>query len=217
VRLTPEEKVGFKREGVLIRRGLVAPEQVDRAVALIDERYRQDLTADHIPSWTQRTFLPDLGSHPHLLTLFEETAAAQLAAELLGDTNPVTTVQIQIRVPENAFPRVQQDKPMHVDGVSCPHLDPNEMRTFSLLVGVILSDISDPRAGAPRYLPGGHHTMARWFTNEWSLGMTEQVPPAVDHQDGTPFLGKPGDVLLMHHLIRTRSAATGCRSPADQD
>jgi ectoine hydroxylase-related dioxygenase (phytanoyl-CoA dioxygenase family) len=43
--------------------------------------------------------------------------------------------------------------------------------------------------------------MAEWFRTEWSLGMTDQVPPHIDAEQGTPFLGKPGDVLLMHHLV----------------
>ena len=71
----------------------------------------------------------------------------------------------------------------------------------SLLVGVVLSDISDPAGGALRDVPGGHLTMAEWFRTEWSLGITDQVPPQVDAMTGTPLLGKPGDVLLMHHLV----------------
>ncbi|WP_405842619.1 phytanoyl-CoA dioxygenase family protein [Streptomyces platensis] len=199
--LTPEEKAAFKRGGVLIRRGLAAPGQVQHAVSLIDGWYRKELVADDIPAYSRRTFVPELGESPELLALYTESGAAKLAASLLGDTGPVTTAQIQIRVPEDAFPGVQPAKAMHVDGVSCPHLDPQELRTFSLLVGVVLSDIDDPKAGALHYLPGGHLAMARWFADEWSLGMTEQVPPEIDHELGTPLLGTPGDVLLMHHLV----------------
>ncbi|SDX98082.1 Phytanoyl-CoA dioxygenase (PhyH) [Saccharopolyspora shandongensis] len=199
--LTADEKAAFKRDGVVIRRGAIAPNPVKRAVSLIDEQYREELTPDAIPAYTQRTFVPNLGNHPEILALYAETDAAQLASDLLGDTSPVTTTQIQIRVPEREFPGVQQAKAMHVDGVSCPHLDPRELRTFSLLVGVVLSDIKDPKGGALHYLPGGHLTMARWFANEWSLGMTDQVPPEIDREHGTPLLGAPGDVLLMHHLV----------------
>ncbi|NVI89328.1 phytanoyl-CoA dioxygenase family protein [Actinomadura sp. BRA 177] len=200
-RLTTEEKALFKRDGVLIRRGLIEPERIGRAIDLITGRCGPNLTTDVIRDWTQRTFAPDLGGHPDLLALYERTAVPYLAEDLLGETVPINAVQIQIRVPEQLFPNVQPVKAMHVDGVACPHLDPGQLRTFSLLVGVVLSDISDPVAGALRYLPGGHHTMARWFSEEWSLGMTDQVPPTVDQQDGVPFLGIPGDILLMHHLV----------------
>ncbi|MEU4347165.1 phytanoyl-CoA dioxygenase family protein [Streptomyces sp. NPDC023838] len=199
--LTADEKAAFKRDGVLIRRGLAAPELVKRAVSLIDASYRKEMTADDIAAYSRRTFAPELGDRTELLSLYRETGAAGLAGDLLGDAAPVTTSQIQIRVPETEFPGVQPEKAMHVDGVSCPHLDPRELRTFSLLVGVVLSDISDPQCGALHYLPGGHLTMARWFADKWSLGMTEQVPPEIDRERGTPFLGMPGDVLLMHHLV----------------
>ncbi|GAA3138237.1 hypothetical protein JOF29_000184 [Kribbella aluminosa] len=199
--LTAEEKATFKRDGVLIRRGLAAPDLVKRAVSLIDASYRKNMTADDIPAYSRRTFAPELGDSTELLSLYTETGATGLADDLLGDAAPVTTSQIQIRVPEREFPGLQPEKAMHVDGVSCPHLDPRELRTFSLLVGVVLSNISDPQCGALHYLPGGHLAMARWFADQWSLGMTEQVAPEIDRERGTPFLGMPGDVLLMHHLV----------------
>ncbi|MET9292296.1 phytanoyl-CoA dioxygenase family protein [Streptomyces sp. NPDC003077] len=198
--LTREEKDAFKRDGVVIRRGLVAPALVHRASSLIETWYR-DLQPNDIPAYSQRTFAPELGSHPDILALYGQTEAAELATVLLGAILPVTTTQIQVRVPESEFPGVQPEKTMHVDGVSCPHLDPRELRTFSLLVGVVLSDVSSAQDGALHYQPGGHHTMADWFRTQWALGMTEQVPPEIGHEQGVPLLGVPGDVLLMHHLV----------------
>lgn len=158
---------------------------------------------DHsrLADYTQRTFAPDLGDHPDILALFTGSGAAELVADLVGDHTPITTTQIQIRVPQAESRQPQPAKAMHVDGVSCPHLDPNELRTFSLLVGVTLSEVSDPDGGALRYLPGGHLRMAEWFRTEWSLGITDQVPPQIDVEQGVPFLSKPGDVLIMHHLV----------------
>ncbi|WEH40970.1 phytanoyl-CoA dioxygenase family protein [Streptomyces sp. AM 2-1-1] len=199
--LTTEDKATFKRDGVLIRRGLATPDHVRQAISVIAKSYREGMAPEDIPAYSRRTFTPELGDSAELLSLYTQTGAAGLAADLLGATAPILTAQVQIRVPEAEFPGVQQVKAMHVDGVSCPHLDPQELRTFSLLVGVVLSDINEPRCGALHYLPGGHITMARWFSEEWSLGVTDQVPPEIDSEDGTAFLGRPGDVLLMHHLV----------------
>lgn len=199
--LTTADKAAFKRDGVLIRRGLATPALVRQAVGRVEESYREGMAPEDIPAYSRRTFAPELGDSAELLSLYTQTGAADLAADLLGATAPVLTAQIQIRVPEGEFPGVQQVKAMHVDGVSCPHLDPRELRTFSLLVGVVLSDIEEPRCGALHYLPGGHLTMARWFAEEWSLGVAAQVPPQIDKENGTAFLGRPGDVLLMHYLV----------------
>ncbi|WP_335989978.1 phytanoyl-CoA dioxygenase family protein [Glycomyces sp. MUSA5-2] len=199
--LTPNEKSTFIREGMLIRRNAVAPELISRARELVDDWYHEAMDPALIDGYTQRTFAPEFKSHPDLLALFAQSPAAELAAELLGTFRPVATMQLQIRVPEGRLSTPQPEKSMHVDGVACPHLDPNELRTFSLLAGVVLSDITDPQGGALHYQPGGHQAMSEWFQSEWSQGLTKQVPPELDAQSGTPFLGRPGDLLLMHHLV----------------
>jgi ectoine hydroxylase-related dioxygenase (phytanoyl-CoA dioxygenase family) len=156
---------------------------------------------EQLIGYTQRTFAPRLGSHPDVLALFTASGVADLVQDLVGEFAPVTTAQIQIRIPEGELPDAQPEKAMHVDGVACPHLDPAELRTFSLLVGIVLSDVSDPAGGALRYVPGGHLRMAEWFRTEWALGLTDQVPTHIDAAQGTPLLGHPGDLLLMHHLV----------------
>jgi hypothetical protein len=199
--ITQPERATFVRDGAIIRRGYVPGRLVDRARALIDNWYRADLRPEHINTYTQRTFAPALGGHPDLLALFHESGVSNLVDSLIDAVEPIETAQIQIRIPEPSTGLTQPAKAMHVDGVACPHLDPAELRTFTLLVGVLLSEIADPNGGALRYVPGGHLRMADWFRTEWSAGMTQQVPPHLDAEQGTPLLGAPGDVLLMHHLV----------------
>lgn len=199
--LSPEELNIFAAEGMVIKRGFISADLVRRAARLVTGWYRTDMDQKRLVDYTQRTFAPELGGHPDLIALFTVSGVANLVRELVGDFAPIATTQIQIRVPEAGLRDVQPDKTMHVDGVACPHLDPAELRTFSVLVGVVLSDISDPAGGALRYVPGGHLRMAEWFRAEWSLGITDQAPPNIDAERGRPFLGQPGDVLLMHHLV----------------
>lgn len=210
--LTSDELADFATNGMLVQRGIVSSDLIGPARSLTQRWYRDRMDPAEIPAHTRKTFAPDLGSHPDLLALFTHSGVRDLVASLVGEFQPVTTAQIQIRVPEPAPPYTQPDKAMHVDGVACPHLDPAELRTFSLLVGVVLSEVTDPDSGALRYVPGGHLRMAEWFRTQWPLGMTDQVPPDIDTEQGTPLLGRPGDVLLMHHLVphavgRNRSAA----------
>jgi hypothetical protein len=199
--LNADELASFTTTGVIVKRDFVYRELADRAAALVTSWYRGDMDQSRLVEYTQRTFAPGLGSSDDVLALFTRSGVDELVRELVGDFVPIATTQIQIRVPESELRDVQPAKAMHVDGVSCPHLDASELRTFSLLVGVVLSDISDPAGGALRYVPGGHLGMADWFRTEWSLGITDQVPPYVDAEAGVSFLGGPGDVLLMHHLV----------------
>lgn len=199
--ITPQEKAEFVRNGAIIRRRFVPPRLIGQARTMIDDWYQTGMEPERINAYTERTFAPELGSHRDLLALYRNSGVADLVASLVGETQPIVKAQIQIRVPESTTAGIQPVKAMHVDGVACPHLDPAELRTFTLLVGVVLSDVTDPNGGALRYVQGGHLRMADWFRTEWSAGLTDQVPPHIDAEQGTPLLGIPGDVLLMHHLV----------------
>ncbi|MEU6709644.1 phytanoyl-CoA dioxygenase family protein [Streptomyces wuyuanensis] len=199
--LTDDERTQFQRNGLFVRRGLATDTHTTPARDLINTWYANAFDPRRLTEYTQRTFAPEHGHHPALLNLYTSTGAAGIATDLLTDPAPVTTTQVQIRIPTGHVPTNQPEKAMHVDGVGCPHLDPAELRTFSLLVGVVLSPISRPDAGALHYVPGGHHTMARWFATEWARGITDQVPPHLDTTTGEPLLATTGDVLFMHHLV----------------
>ncbi|MCY0945663.1 phytanoyl-CoA dioxygenase family protein [Streptomyces antarcticus] len=186
---------------MFVRRGLATPTHTSPARDLITTWYAKDYDPDRLTEYTQLTFAPEHGRHPALLGLYTATGAAEIAQDLLTDPAPVTTTQVQIRIPADQLSAGQPEKTMHVDGVGCPHLDPAELRTFSLLVGVALSPITRPDAGALHYVRGGHQTMSRWFASEWARGITDQVPPDIDTTDGAPLLADVGDVLFMHHLV----------------
>ncbi|MFK0239015.1 phytanoyl-CoA dioxygenase family protein [Streptomyces vinaceus] len=199
--VTDDERARFRRDGMFVRRGLAADAHTGPARDLITTWFAKDYDPDRLTEYTQRTFAPEHGRHPALLDLYTATGAADIARELLTDPAPITTTQVQIRIPTDQPAAAQPEKTMHVDGVGCPHLYPAELRTFSLLVGVVLSPITRPDAGALHYVPGGHLTMSRWFATAWARGITDQVPPDIDTTDGVPLLADIGDVLFMHHLV----------------
>ncbi|MFC4512190.1 phytanoyl-CoA dioxygenase family protein [Streptomyces ehimensis] len=206
IALTEDDRTTFVRDGVLIRRRLLHGDHLGRAAALIDDWYRNRYRAEDLTAYTNRTFAPELDRHPDLLALFHDGGLADLAEQLLGPalTAPVITAQVQIRLPDAA---PQPAKAMHVDGVACPHLDAAELRTFTLIAGVMLCGLPAAEAGALHYLPGGHWRMARHFATNWRVGDGEQTPPDVAAQPGTPLLAEPGDAIVMHHLVPHRVAA----------
>jgi hypothetical protein len=213
--LSLADQHAFIRDGLLIRCGLIPADLLQTAQARINDWYERDLNAARIENYTQKTFAPELGNHPDLLALYTATGASRLAAELLHPARlaPVTSVQVQIRVPQAALEAPQPVKAMHVDGVACPHLDARELRTFTLLVGVLLSPVAHASDGALHYLPGGHHRLARWFAGERPADSLDQVPADVEAEPGVALLGEPGDVILMHHLVPHRVGANTSSRP----
>ncbi|MGW7304067.1 phytanoyl-CoA dioxygenase family protein [Streptomyces sp. NPDC054835] len=197
---SPGELEAFVDTGVLIRRGLVGRLLVDRAAALVDTWMREAYEPDRLTAYTARSFAPEVEQHPDLLALYHRSGLSDLVGQLLQPATaaPVPRAQIQIRLPDGAE---QPVKAMHVDGVSCPHLAPSDLRTFTLIAGVVLGGGASADGGALHYVPGGHHRMASYFADDWVLGQVAQTPPDIEAQDGTPFTAEPGDVVVMHHLV----------------
>ncbi|MEU2856103.1 phytanoyl-CoA dioxygenase family protein [Streptomyces syringium] len=212
IALTEGDRHDFVRDGVLIRRRFVQGARLQQAAALVQDWYRTGFQPQEMRAYTNRTFAPELADHPDLLDLYQGSGLAEVVGQLLHPAlpAPVNTVQVQIRVPDAAE---QPAKEMHVDGVACPHLDAAELRTFTLIAGVMLSGLPDAAAGALHYLPAGHWRMAEWFSGDWSPGDRAQTPPGIASQPGTPFLAEPGDVIVMHHLVPHRVGANSSPVP----
>ncbi|WP_329472532.1 phytanoyl-CoA dioxygenase family protein [Streptomyces sp. NBC_01723] len=207
-----DEQSLFVNEGVLIRRGLVHGDVLSRARDLVGGWLTEAYDPAWLTAYTERSFAPELEEHPHLLALYEHSGLAELAEYLLRPSciAPVTRTQIQIRLPHGAK---QPVKAMHVDGVSCPHLEPSDLRTFTFIIGVVLDGSATADAGALHYVPGGHHRMARYFATDWVQGQPAQTPDDIDAQDGTAFTAEPGDVIVMHHLVPHRVGINTSSTP----
>ncbi|WP_145502622.1 phytanoyl-CoA dioxygenase family protein [Streptomyces sp. CFMR 7] len=207
-----DEQSLFVDDGVLVRRGLVHGNLLSRARDLVGGWLNEAYDPARLTAYTERSFAPELEDHPDLLALYQHSGLVELAEDLLRPSwiAPVTRTQIQIRLPHGAE---QPVKRMHVDGVSCPHLEPSDLRTFSFIIGVVLEGSATADAGALHYVPGGHHRMARYFAADWVLGQPAQTPDDIDAQDGTAFIAEPGDVIVMHHLVPHRVGINSSSTP----
>ncbi|WP_329612621.1 phytanoyl-CoA dioxygenase family protein [Streptomyces brevispora] len=207
-----EDRRRFINDGVLIRRGLVHGDLVSQARDLVGGWLNEAYDPARLAAYTERSFAPELEEHPDLLALYRRSGLAELAGDLVSPatTAPVTRAQIQVRLPEGAHQPVKQ---MHVDGVSCPHLEPRDLRTFTFIIGVVLDGSATADAGALHYVPGGHHRMARYFATDWVLGQPAQTPDDIDAQDGIALTAEPGDVVVMHHLVPHRVGINTSSTP----
>ncbi|MFJ6433318.1 phytanoyl-CoA dioxygenase family protein [Streptomyces sp. NPDC091416] len=207
-----DERRRFLDDGVLIRRGLIHGEVLSRARDLVNDWLAEAYDPARLTAYTERSFAPELEGHPDLLAVYHHSGLAELAGDLLrpARATPVTRAQIQIRLPHSTQ---QPVKRMHVDGVSCPHLEPRDLRTFTFIVGVVLDGSGAADAGALHYVPGGHHRMADYFATDWALGQPAQTPADIDAQNGTAFTAEPGDVIVMHHLVPHRVGINTSSAP----
>ena len=198
-----EDKLSFIKHGVLIRRAFVSLDLIHSALQLINEWYEHSFNIQEIEKYTQTSFAPNFKTHPQLLNVYHKSYLPKLVSSLIypASIQPVLTSQTQIRIPKQLSTISQPEKTMHIDGVACPHLGVGELKTFTLLIGVLLSEVNSNDEGALRYIPGSHIDMAKWFCSQQQSEIIEQVPSYLETQPGVPFVGKPGDVILMHHLV----------------
>ncbi|WP_329612566.1 phytanoyl-CoA dioxygenase family protein [Streptomyces brevispora] len=212
VTLSDEERRRFVDDGVLIRRGLVHGAMLAQARELVGRWMTKAYDPARLTAYTERSFAPELEEHPDVLALYQRSGLGELAGDLMRPATiaPVTRAQIQVRLPDGAQ---QPVKAMHVDGVSCPHLEPRDLRTFTFIVGVVLDGSATADSGALHYVPGGHHRMARYFATDWILGQPAQTPDDIDAQDGTALTAEPGDVIVMHHLVPHRVGINTSSTP----
>src|SRR5689334_12227228 len=110
--VTPEDKATFVRDGAIVRRRFVPATLVDRARDMVNDWWQNRMQPARIDEYTQRTFAPEIGDHRDLLALYHESGVAELVAALVPSTQPVSTVQIQVRVPDGAAKVAQPVKPM---------------------------------------------------------------------------------------------------------
>ena len=185
--MTPAEHADFVRHGVAIRRRFVDADRLEVIRLLIDEADETKGNRSLIEAQTQtRQFTGTRssairGSSPCPTS----QAFAPWRSRCCSRTSRNRSVprRCRFRLPGNEQPV----KSMHVDGVSCPHLDPTELRTFTLLIGILVTDVESVDGGALRYVPGGHLEMAEWFRSHWTIGHGDQAPPGSPSKSGFPL------------------------------
>jgi len=195
--LTIDELTTFTTNGMVIRRDAVPLELVNRAHFLITEWYRSDMDDSRLVDYTRRTFAPELGNHPDILALLDRSGVTDLIGELVGDFCP-SRPHNPDSCPENELHKASRTSITSTESPA-PHLDPAELRTFSLLVGVVLSDITDAagvRCATSRRPPSRRNGSARMVARHH-----RSSAPIYRRERALPSLGVPGDVLLMHHLV----------------
>ena len=234
--LTHEEKVSFVKDGFLICRSAVSPDLIDNALRVIN-RGLSDEASFYIPNNKNKTailraykdkeiinkllvndsvmtklrdIMEDLAimSHDEVQT---ETAMTDVGINNTDGPEYLSEVghQVALRYPADeetiANPPDLQElykRRWHVDGV-----DQGKLTSFSLLVGVALSDQEVSGCGNLFVLPGSHHVIAPILEDIGAYvgkggnncaNLWKNRKPNLEHIDPVPVLLKKGDMVVLH-------------------
>ena len=145
MQLTHAQKREFYKKGYVRVPGAVPAVMVDAAVKAINHSFGNGIDPAKMITFQSRTFCPELREAPEITDLYNRTPVKELAESMLGNgkVNPVQGGQIAVR-----FPLMDDPPPAlrpHLDGRYSPHngVPAGELRSFTMLVGIALSDVTD--------------------------------------------------------------------------
>lgn len=90
----------------------------------------------------------------------------------------------------------------HLDGMYSPTNGVKEgtIQNFTMLVGILLSDVTTDLAGNFTVWPGTHHQYESYFREHGPDSLLNGLPP-IDMPEPIAVKGRAGDVILAHYQL----------------
>lgn len=172
----------------------------------IDESLRTRFDPTQKAIYDARSYCPELRETAPIRNLLDRSAVQTLLDTVLGGPWRFDRGQIAIRPAREAdHPFVP---PPHIDGVQTAlnGLTTDRLSTYTVLVGVYLTQTPSKNAGNFTVWPGSHAQHAAWFRKQGPAGMRMGMPD-IPHGEPRQLITCPGDVVICHYLTGHTAAA----------
>jgi len=196
--LSKEEILDFKQQGYIVLRKAILPELWHEALRAINHRmgqpnHRHEHKRELVKSPNDFK-LNWLISVPRVWAAIHSLINSSKAGQLnVGACDGAVTLSYP--EPVDATPQVERG--WHIDGMD---RGPGIFSSFSLLVGVALSDQSTPGCGNLLVYPEAHmRSDVQGWLRRWASGDGSGRPSL--EADPVPVLLEPGDVVLAHRFL----------------
>lgn len=200
--LSFEQKRQIYDRGFVTVPGVVPQVMVDAALRAINHSVGQGMNVDEMTKFRAQSYCSDIKNTPVITDLLNRTPALALAESVLGEGNvsPVKGGQVALRFPSLQDP---PGKPgCHLDGMYSPTngVPEGTIQNFTLLAGVLLSDLPHAFAGNFTVWPGTHHRFEAYFREHGPDSLLKGMPP-IEYPEPEQVIGKAGDVVLCHYQV----------------
>lgn len=204
MQLNETQKAEIFESGYTILRGAVEPPAAHAALRTINVSLGQrGMHPDDLPTLRSQTYCAEVTSTPYITDLFNASDLFPACESILGKGNvPLQgSGQIALRFPSgfNANPKIS---PPHLDGLYAPHngVPPGMIGNFTVLCGVLLSDVPEPFMGNFSAWPGTHRAFEKYFQERGTEKFLDGVPP-IELPQPQQFTGRAGDAILCHYQV----------------
>eukprot|EP00730_Choanoeca_flexa_P004874 TRINITY_DN11828_c0_g1_i3.p1 TRINITY_DN11828_c0_g1~~TRINITY_DN11828_c0_g1_i3.p1 ORF type:complete len:598 (+),score=134.07 TRINITY_DN11828_c0_g1_i3:174-1967(+) len=207
VDLTLEQKLSFMEQGFLHVPNVVPSSLVDQALRVINAQ----LLTENSMEYNELGHLVLAGGvqhSPEIKRLLYASPAYTLAQRLIGKgkVSRPGGGQIALRAPEHGRQTAMPGTSWHVDG-----MEKNDHSSFTLLLGVTLSDCLEDYHGNFTVFPGSHKTLAQDLEH---LVHNGREPKTIMEKQHKRDFGRPvqvkarkGDIVMAHHKLAHRGGA----------
>jgi hypothetical protein len=170
VELSHPQKRALARDGFVQLPGAVPRALVDRALRAINASLgHEGIDPAQLPTFRAQSYCPELQAAPPIVDLLLASGLVSYAESAIGTGKvaPVHSGQVALR-----FPGLEPLRPAHphLDGMHTPTngVPQGTVRTFTALVGVVLSEVVAPDMGNLTVWPGSHLLYERYFRERGS-------------------------------------------------
>lgn len=196
----------LRRDGFVHLPQLVPSALIEAARAKIDENLAAHYDESKLVEYNNRSWCPELRAAPEILELLNNDAVLSILDTALGKHSyEASEAQIAIRKAHNA-PAPAKPVP-HIDGIPTPHngVEGTELKSFTALVGIFLTEVPVEFAGNFTVWPGSHTLLEKHFAERGKIAL-EQGMPNIALGNPVQLLCKPGDVVFCHYELAHAAA-----------
>lgn len=172
----------------------------------IARNLRDHYHADRQVEYDNQSFCPALLGTPSITNLVFNAAIRQKVEELL-EPNAVTCDDGQIAIRQAHNSAFRHAPVPHIDGIPTPlnGMVGLEIKPFTLLLGVFLSDVRANFSGNFTVWPGSHRLMENYF-RERGVRARDEGMPQIPFGMPQQLLCQSGDVVLCHYSLAHAAA-----------
>lgn len=188
-------------DGYVVIPGVVPPALLVEAQREINHRLGLGRTQAMDAYADARDYWSDDTDAPAIMDLLFKTPLWELAQAPLGGDGTLTrpaTGQIALR-----FPSVNNSHggpASHIDGFYSPNANKTISR-FTMLAGVLLSDLPGKYMGNLTVYPGTHRTIADYIKANGTSSLRAGLGRVIEMPEGVQITGKAGDAVLCHYQL----------------
>ncbi|MDE0391143.1 MAG: phytanoyl-CoA dioxygenase family protein [Rhodospirillales bacterium] len=201
------QKRRFVEQGFVHVASAVPAKLVRRARRAINHSLGAGIDQRDVARMNSRSFCEELVEDPRLLRLATNPGAWSHVRSLVGvrRVERPRECQIALRFPRPEGTPRTLDAP-HLDGYHTPYNglpDDGVVYGFTLLLGVMLSDVDEPLSGNFTVWPGTHRKLERYFRDHGvsSLKQGDVTTSGIRLPRPVPITGRAGDVVLAHYQL----------------